>query len=151
MGRPSEYTDETATLICQRIVEGESLRAICREEGMPAASTVFLWLDAHADFRSKYARARELQAELQVDEMTDIADDGTNDWMEKRDADGTVIGYRENGEALTRSKIRLEQRRWNAEKLLPKKYGSKMAIEHDVSDNLADRLQKARDRAREAE
>ena len=60
--------------------------------------------------------------------MTEIADNGENDWMERRDADGNVVGYRENGEALTRSKIRLEQRRWYAEKLLPKKYGAKMAI-----------------------
>ena len=128
-GRPSSYTQAMAYQICARLIEGESLKAICRSEGMPAASTVFVWLEANQEFRTKYVRARELQAELQVDEMTEIADDGTNDWMEKRDSDGNVIGYRENGEALTRSKIRLEQRRWNAEKLLPKKYGTKVQTE----------------------
>ena len=127
-GRPSKYSEELATVICARLVEGESLKAICREDGMPAASTVFLWLDAHEAFRTKYARARELQAELQVDEMTEIADDGRNDWMERKNADGENIGWKENGESLMRSKIRLEQRRWTAEKLLPKKYGAKMAI-----------------------
>lgn len=127
-GRPTSYTEETASIICQRLVEGESLKAICREDGMPAASTVFVWLDAHEEFRTKYARARELQAELQVDEMTEIADNGSNDWMGRKNADGENIGWKENGEALTRSKLRLEQRRWNAEKLLPKKYGAKMAI-----------------------
>lgn len=128
MGKPTTYSEELATDICLRLVEGESLKAICRCDGMPAASTVFLWLDVHETFRTKYARARELQAELQVDEMTEIADNGKNDWMERHDAEGNVVGYRENGEALTRSKIRLEQRRWYAEKLLPKKYGAKMAI-----------------------
>lgn len=127
-GRPTSYTEETASIICQRLVEGESLKAICREDGMPSASTVFVWLDAHEEFRTKYARARELQAELQVDEMTEIADNGSNDWMERKNAEGENIGWKENGEALTRSKLRLEQRRWNAEKLLPKKYGTKMAI-----------------------
>ena len=127
-GRPSKYSEELATVICARLVEGESLKAICREDGMPAASTVFLWLDAHEAFRTKYARARELQAELQVDEMTEIADDGRNDWMERKNADGENIGWKENGESLMRSKIRLEQRRWTAEKLLPKKYGAKMSI-----------------------
>jgi len=127
-GRPSKYTEELADTICARLVEGESLKAICREDGMPSASTVFVWLDLHEEFRTKYARARELQAELQVDEMTEIADDGQNDWMERKNANGENIGWKENGEALTRSKLRLEQRRWFAEKLLPKKYGAKMAI-----------------------
>lgn len=127
-GRPSDYTPEVASDICGRITEGESLRSICRDESMPGIRTVFDWLEVHEEFRTKYARARELQAELQVDEMTEIADDGTNDWMERKNAEGENIGWRENGEALTRSKIRLEQRRWNAEKLLPKKYGAKLAI-----------------------
>jgi hypothetical protein len=127
-GRPSDYTEDIAAAICARLVEGESLKAICREDGMPAASTVFVWLESHEEFRTKYARARELQAELQVDEMTEIADNGQNDWMERKNAAGEIIGWKENGEALTRSKMRLEQRRWNAEKLLPKKYGAKVAI-----------------------
>jgi len=127
-GRPSTYSEELAATICERLVEGESLKAICRSDGMPAASTVFLWLEAHEEFRTKYTRARELQAELQVDEMTEIADDGSNDWMERKNANDENIGWKENGEALMRSKLRLEQRRWNAEKLLPKKYGAKMAI-----------------------
>lgn len=127
-GRPSTYTQETVDEICGRLIVGESLRSICRDEKMPGLRTVFGWLELHEEFRSKYAHARELQAELQVDEMAEIADDGTNDWMEHKNADGEVIGWKINGEALARSKLRLEQRRWFAEKLLPKKYGAKLAI-----------------------
>jgi len=127
-GRPSSYTPEVADDICRRLIEGESLRAICRDEGAPGLMTVFDWIERHPEFRDKYARARELQAEVQVDEMQEIADDGRNDWMEKLGRDGQGIGWVLNGEAVARSKVRLEQRRWFAEKLLPKKYGTKVAI-----------------------
>ncbi len=71
--------------ICERIADGESLRSICRDNTMPAKSTVMAWLadDAHQEFRTKYALAREIQADGFVDEMVEIADDGSNDWMQK--------------------------------------------------------------------
>lgn len=124
------YTPELADTICRRLAEGESLRAICRDEGMPCRSAVFAWLEKNEEFRTKYARAREDQCEVWVDEMRDIAEDGSNDWMERRNADGEVTGYTMNGEAVARSKLRLEQTRWYAEKLLPKKYGAKLDLNH---------------------
>jgi hypothetical protein len=38
-GRPSDYTQEIADLICERIADGESLRAICAGDDMPNKST----------------------------------------------------------------------------------------------------------------
>jgi hypothetical protein len=48
--------------------------------------------------------------------------------MEKKNKDGDAVGYELNGENIQRSKMRLEQRRWYAEKLRPKVYGPKLAI-----------------------
>lgn len=116
-------------LILQRIAAGESLRTICKDEGMPDRGTVIRWVVADEDgFAAKYARAREIQAETLVDEMQEIADDGTNDWMERIGRNGEAAGWVLNGEAVARSKVRLEQRRWYAEKLLPKKYGQKLEL-----------------------
>lgn len=128
MGRKSTFTQETADSICLRLAEGESLRSICSDEDMPSRGTVFAWLGDNEEFRAKYARAREFQAEVYADEMADIADDGSNDWMERLNANGEQIGWQLNGEAVSRSKVRLEQRRWYAEKLLPKKYGAKLQL-----------------------
>lgn len=129
-GRPTNYSADLVDLICERIADGESLRSICKDETMPAKSTVFGWLAIpdHEEFRTKYALAREAQTEALVDEMTEIADDGSNDWMERKDAEGAVIGWQENGEALRRSALRISTRQWIAEKLKPKKYGSKLAL-----------------------
>lgn len=134
VGRPTDYTLEKADLICDRITQGESLRSICIDEDMPHAGTVCRWLAKNQEFREQYALAREAQAELMADELLEIADDGTNDWMEKKNAEGEVIGYRENGEAMRRSQLRISTRQWVAERLLPKKYGTKVQNEHTGKD-----------------
>lgn len=130
-GRPTDYSEELTDTICERIADGESLRAICSDDDMPNKSTVLRWLAKHQEFATKYAHARDVQADVFVDEMTDIADDGSNDWMERKDDDGENIGWRENGEALRRSALRISTRQWIAEKLKPKKYGTKVAVGGD--------------------
>jgi hypothetical protein len=75
MGRPTKFTAETATEICRRLAEGESLKAICKDEAMPAERTVFGWLAADDDFSQQYARARKHWAEAQLEEIIEIADD----------------------------------------------------------------------------
>ncbi len=140
-GRPTKYTIKLSEEICSRIANGESLRSICEEEGKPDKATVFRWLAMHADFATRYALAREVQTDVMVDEMTDIADDGSNDWMEKKNADGEVIGWVENGEAIRRSQLRIATRQWIAEKLRPKKYGAKVELKHGVTGEVAQLLE----------
>lgn len=137
MAGVSTYTDEIADVICERISNGESLKAICAEEGMPDKSTVFRWLasESNATFRDKYALARETQADALFDEILSIADDGKNDWMEKNF--GEDSRWVENGEALRRSQLRIDARKWMAGKLRPKKYGEKLDINLDGSVNFA--------------
>lgn len=128
-GRPSSYTEGVGTVICERIAAGESLKAICREEGMPSHVAVLRWALTIPEFRNQYTIAREMQAEILADELLEIADDGRNDWMEKQDQNGAVTGWRENGEAMRRSQLRIETRKWVAAKLLPKRWGDKTSTE----------------------
>ncbi len=58
-----------------------------------------------------------------AEEIVEIADDGRNDWMEVMSKDGESIGWRLNGEAVQRSRLRVDARKWLMSKLLPKKYG----------------------------
>jgi len=145
----TKFSQAVADRICSRIADGESLRSICSDEDMPSQVSVFRWLgdERYADFGKQYASAREAQADSIFDEILDIADDGRNDWMEKRDEEGGNLGWKENGEAINRSRLRIDARKWMAGKLRPKKYGDKLALEHDVSDTLADRLMRAQKNA----
>lgn len=137
MSRPSSYTQEKADQICERLADGESLRAICLSDDMPNQTTVFRWLasDENEQFRKQYARARETQAEALFDEILDIADDGSNDWMERKygEDEEAPLGWRENGEALRRSQLRIDARKWMAGKLQPKKYGDRQALDVGVT------------------
>ncbi len=132
MGRPPIYSDEIAEKICSRLANGESLRSICRDKDMPDAATVYRWILNDDAFCKQYERARELQADTLADETLEIADDGRNDWME-RQGDGNA-GWQLNGEHVQRSRLRIDQRKWMAGKLKPKKYGDKVTNEHTGPD-----------------
>lgn len=124
MGRPSEFAQETADVLCERIAQGESVRSITKDELMPSSTTVYRWLQEKESFREQYARAKEIQAEVMADELLEIADDGSNDWMTKRFGETEV--KMPNPEVLLRSKLRVDTRKWIMSKLLPKKYGDKL-------------------------
>ena len=128
-GRPSSFTQEVADIICERLADGESLRSICEADGMPSKATVFNWLlkPEHSGFFDQYTRARELQADSHVDEMPDIADDSSNDYITKTNADGSTY-EQVNSEHIQRSRLRIDTRKWIAERMRPKKYGAKVAL-----------------------
>lgn len=131
-GRPSLYTEEIAEQICERMSEGETLREVCRDPNMPAQSTVFRWLAKNDAFREQYTRAREALIEHWADEIIEISEDGSNDWMlRQRDDDDPVVVL--NHEHIARSKLRVDSRKWLMSKLAPKKYGDKLQTEHSGS------------------
>ena len=124
-----DFSEEVADAICEGIADGRSLRSICADEGMPNKATVFRWLAVNDAFRDQYARARDAQADALFDEILDIADDASNDWME-RNGDGPE-GWILNGEHVQRSRVRIDARKWMAGKLRPKKYGEKLELSGD--------------------
>lgn len=131
IGRPSSYNEPLAKEICTLIASGMSLRAICRKKGMPNAHTVLDWAidNRYKEFHQQYARARAIQAELIVEEVFDIADDGTNDYMTIEKGDNTYNV--EDKEVTNRSKLRVDTRKWYVSKVLPKKYGDKLDVTTD--------------------
>lgn len=136
LGRPSLYSKELAKSFCDQLTLGRSVRQICKMDGMPAMSQIFAWLRDKPDFQEQYSQARELQAEALADELLDIADDGSNDFMEVLDKQGKAVGWKENGESVRRSALRVDARKWVAAKLLPKKYGDIKATQVNVVLNM---------------
>jgi hypothetical protein len=60
---------EVARTICDHLVDGQSLRAICSDAGMSGRAAVFRWIARHKEFRDWCILAREFQTEDLVDEM----------------------------------------------------------------------------------
>jgi hypothetical protein len=62
-----------------------------------------------------------------AEDILDIADDGTNDWIEREREDGSTFEVI-NNEVIQRSKLRVETRKWLMAKTKPKKYGDKLDL-----------------------
>lgn len=54
------FSAEIGREICLRVAAGETVTAICCEDGMPNRGTVTAWSKAHGGFRKALARARTL-------------------------------------------------------------------------------------------
>lgn len=119
------YTaDQMPTLgddICARLAVGESLRSICKRERMPSMSTVFEWLRLDPAFAQNYTRAREHQAESYADEIASIAD--------------SAQGLDSAG--VNAARLRVDARKWCASKLLPKRYGDRIDVQHQGGISVA--------------
>lgn len=121
-GRPSEFTQEAADLICDEIAKGRSVRDICSDRSaefdrLPSERTIYRWLDdeENDEFRQQYARAREAQADGKFSQAWDIA------------AAATV-------ENVQVCRLQVDVIKWQTGKLAPKKYGDKLLNEHTGAD-----------------
>jgi hypothetical protein len=116
---PLTQAQEVMDTICERIANGESLRAICKTKGIPTTTTVKRWLRENEAFRAQYVRAREDQADFYADEIITIAD-SAEDWSKAR--------------------LQVDARKWVASKLLPKKYGDRVQLSGDESAPLVHKV-----------
>jgi hypothetical protein len=67
-----------------------------------------------------------------ADELLEISDDASNDWMARRAKSGDIESVPDN-EAVQRSRLRVDTRKWLMGKLKPKKYGDKIQHEHNLN------------------
>lgn len=125
------YTQEIAIDICEKLAEGQSLRAICRENGMPGKGTVFKWLQDNPAFEEMYIRARDAQADALADDILDIAD--TPQMGVKTETKGDEVKTIE-GDMIDHRRLQVEARKWIASKLKPKKYGATVVNQNQTLD-----------------
>lgn len=128
-----EFSQELFDKICEKIAtSSQSTRATCKEN-MINPTTFYRWINKDEEnqryggkLRNIYARAKEDQVEFLVDEMLEIADDGSNDYMTITKGD---VSYNvEDKEVTNRSRIRVDVRKFIASKLKPKKYGDSIDV-----------------------
>lgn len=135
--RPMAYSQTIADEIVTRIAAGETLRAICREEGMPSWQAVYQWIEKYEEFARRIAHAREVGHDAIAEQALAIAD--------------APVGSTDNGStdtgAVAHAKLRVETRLKLLAKWSPKKYGDKQQIEHSGSVDVTSTLAAARKRA----
>ena len=110
-----------ADLICERLADGESLRAICSSDNMPRRSTVFRWLAADEQFRDQYAHACEMRQEELFDQIIDIADTPLMGTKSVSKPTGLEIT---EADMIEHRRLQVDVRKWVLSKMAPKKYGN---------------------------
>lgn len=123
------FSPELCDTICTALAEGQSLRFICQQPGMPHIATVMRWLSdpEKRDFCEQYARAREAQAETLAEELLAIADEAEYEPIQDPNT-GETLAVAFDKTAVARNKLRVETRKWLAARMSPKKYGDKLAV-----------------------
>ena len=139
MARPTTYNEDIAAEICGYLAMGESLRKVCRRAGMPAPSTVFLWLRQQKDFSEQYARAKEEAADMFIEDIIEIADNAKKDKipvykLNEETGKKELVGYTESKNSVRRAQVQIDSRKWLAMKLKPKKYGEKLDMTTNGND-----------------
>jgi len=104
VGRPTKYNEAIADEICEELAKGRSLLSITQSNDMPHPSTIYRWLEAEEEFRDKYVRARQRQADTMAESVHDIAN------------------FEED---VQRARLRIDAIKWHTEKLHPRVYGTK--------------------------
>ena len=139
VGRPSKYTPEMVELICERVATHECGLTRLTElyDDIPDRVTINIWRRKYPEFRSKYAQAKCEQLEFITEDILEIADDASNDWMEFYDKQNDCAGWKVNGEHIQRSRLRIDARKWLACKLVPKVYGELVKEQSNPQDTLS--------------
>jgi hypothetical protein len=118
--------------VFSRIMSGESLSSICKDQGMPTRKSFFLWVAQDEKLRARYESALFARSYVMVDELLEIADseipetgDGKKDWQ-----------------AIQKHKLQVDTRKWLLSKLAPKKYGDKLEVSGDPTNPLVTRIER---------
>ena len=147
-GRPSKYIPELAANICERLAAGESLRAVCRSEGMPPESTVRGWaLDDVEGFSAQYARAREIGCYAMADELREIADTPQQGVKTKMMPEGKT--EETWGDMIEHRRLQVDARKWLLSKMLPATFGDKLAVDQTTDMTIHDAIDRPPHESRE--
>jgi hypothetical protein len=122
--RTSTYTPEIAEQILQMMADGISTPKIADQLKIGEA-TIYAWIiDDYEGFGKRYARAKHIVALRWADEISDIADHKRDDYVVNEEGKMVL-----DMEAVARSRLRIDTRKWLLSKVLPKVYGERIITE----------------------
>ncbi|MES2904019.1 MAG: terminase small subunit protein [Pseudomonadota bacterium] len=130
----TERSAELADTIVAGIENGIPLRQLARLHGF-SKSWFYVWKNEDEELAGRIARARDIGFDEIAEETLEIADDASNDWMERETEAGNIIPS-VNHEHVQRSKLRIDTRLKLLAKWYPQKYGEKTLIGSDPDNPL---------------
>lgn len=145
VGAPRRYDRvAVAAHVCSELKRGRSLDDVCRDAGMPHASTFLDWVEEDPQgIGQDYAHAREIGYTLLADEILALSDK-TCEWVtvQELDSDGRPLADSKgqpllkkvlmplSADVIAHKRVQIDTRKWVLSKMLPKVYGDKITQEH---------------------
>jgi len=124
----SEEVENIIEYVCGQIAAGRALsRVLSEDKGMPTGDTFWKWVQKQSTLADRVTQAREAGVEALLSEVIEIADTANGDAYIDHDKAGKPIA-RIDGEAIQRSKLRVESRFKYAQMIAPRKYGDKLDV-----------------------
>jgi len=118
--------DKYMEYVFECLSNGQSVIASLKEKSIPVTNSMFYrWLRDYPDeYKHKYEEARETQCHYLVDECLQLIDESSSDIAV--DEFGNI---KENHKTVARAKAQVDTRFRFLEKMTPRVYGAKKAIE----------------------
>lgn len=104
-----DFSQDLADAFLEHVAMGGTVAKFCAPKDRPDKASIFRWLSKRPDFASAYTVALQMKADAYADETIDISD-GNGDPAKVRN--------------------QLAARWWLSERLKPKRYVPKLALEH---------------------
>jgi hypothetical protein len=143
--RPSWLTTEIFQTVCDRLVQGDTLRKIAKDMGFHEAS-FRLVVANDVRLATHVLECRILQTDAWGDEIVEISDDKSGDTktVTRNGTEYETTDY----ENINRSKLRVDTRKWLMGKINPKRYGDKLEtstiITLEAGDSITNLLMQVR-------
>jgi len=135
IGRPTKRTPEVVKEICDRLSNGEPLRAICRDSHIPNWDTVYDWMARDEGFALQVAQARENGVEAIAQDTLAMID------AEPRYIEDAKGGTRIDAGYVQWLKLRTEQRMKLLACWSPNRYGNRVQVAGDKDNPLQINIQ----------
>ena len=102
---------------------------------MPDKITILRWLRKFPEFSSQYAQARDALTDHWAEEIVEISDDSSNDWVERERENGSSFTAVDH-ENINRSRLRVDTRKWLMARMAPKKYSERLETNSSIDVRL---------------
>jgi hypothetical protein len=110
VGRPTIYSKEIGNLIFEAMSDGSDLVSVCKLEGMPHRTTVYVWMDKYPEFKDMIGKGRIGLADFMANQIH-------------------VIAQTAKPENSSADSIKLQAYKWLTSKIRPRVYGDKVQTE----------------------
>jgi hypothetical protein len=106
------FDEEQVILVLMAMEDGQSLRGACKSAGV-SRPTFLRWVDGDDELADHYARARERLLDMKAEELEEI---------------GELAAKAKTAVEVSGLRLLSDNRKWLLSKLVPKKYGDKLAV-----------------------